>query len=192
MNLKVVLKVLGTVLFWESVLMVPPLIISIIDNSYDRDAFIVTIVLVGFIGIMLKSIKVTVNIRKREAYASVALSWLLMSLFGALPYYVSGTAPNYIDALFETASGFTTTGATIFTNVEILPRSILFWRSFTLWIGGMGVLVLDVYKRQTQSLNSRSTGSILLKYNLGIIWISSEIWVIKKDVRNHMTIAKTT
>jgi Trk-type K+ transport system membrane component len=84
MNLKVVLKVLGTVLFWESVLMVPPLIISIIDNSYDRDAFIVTIVLVGFIGLMLKSIKVTVNIRKREAYASVALSWLLMSLFGAL------------------------------------------------------------------------------------------------------------
>jgi len=154
MNLKVVLKVLGTVLFWESVLMVPPLIISIIDNSYDRDAFIVTIVLVGFIGIMLKSIKVTVNIRKREAYASVALSWLLMSLFGALPYYVSGTAPNYIDALFETASGFTTTGATIFTNVEILPRSILFWRSFTLWIGGMGVLVFTL--ALAPSLGARS------------------------------------
>jgi len=154
MNLKVVLKVLGTVLFWESVLMIPSLIISIIDNSYDRDAFIVSIILLGFIGLMLKSIKVTVNIRKREAYASVALSWLMMSLSGALPYYISGTAPNYVDALFETASGFTTTGATIFTNVEALPRSILFWRSFTLWIGGMGVLVFTM--ALAPSLGARS------------------------------------
>lgn len=154
MNLKVVLKVLGTVLFWESVLMVPSLIISIIENSYDRNAFIVSIVLLGFIGLMLKNIKVNLNIRKREAYASVALSWLMMSLFGALPYYISGAAPNYIDALFETASGFTTTGATIFANVETLPRSILFWRSFTLWIGGMGVLVFTL--ALAPSLGARS------------------------------------
>jgi len=154
MNLKVVLKVLGTVMFWESVLMIPSLIISIIDNSYDRDAFIVSIILLGFIGQMLKSIKVTVNIRKREAYASVALSWLMLSLSGALPYYISGTTPNYLDALFETASGFTTTGATIFTNVESLPRSILFWRSFTLWIGGMGVLVFTM--ALAPSLGARS------------------------------------
>ncbi|HBC30243.1 MAG TPA: potassium transporter KefA [Clostridiales bacterium] len=154
MNLKVVFKVLGTVLFWESVLMIPSLIISIIDNSYDRDAFIVTIILLAFMGLMLKSIKVSVNLRKREAYASVALSWLMMSLCGALPYYISGVAPNYIDALFETASGFTTTGATIFANVEILPRSILFWRSFTLWIGGMGVLVFTL--ALAPSLGARS------------------------------------
>jgi len=154
MNLKVVLKVLGTVMFWESVLMIPSLIISIIDNSYDRDAFIVSIILLGFIGQMLKSIKVTVNIRKREAYASVALSWLMLSLSGALQYYISGTTPNYLDALFETASGFTTTGATIFTNVESLPRSILFWRSFTLWIGGMGVLVFTM--ALAPSLGARS------------------------------------
>jgi trk system potassium uptake protein TrkH len=154
MNLRVVLKILGTVLFWESVLMIPSLIISIIENSYDRNAFIISIILLGFIGFMLKSIKVDLNIRKREAYASVALSWLMMSLFGALPYYLSGAAPNYIDALFETASGFTTTGATIFENVEILPRSILFWRSFTLWVGGMGVLVFTL--ALAPSLGARS------------------------------------
>jgi len=154
MNLRVVLKILGTVLFWESVLMIPSLIISIIENSYDRNAFIISIILLGFIGFMLKSIKVGLNIRKREAYASVALSWLMMSLFGALPYYLSGAAPNYIDALFETASGFTTTGATIFENVEILPRSILFWRSFTLWVGGMGVLVFTL--ALAPSLGARS------------------------------------
>lgn len=154
MNLRVVLKILGTVLFWESVLMIPSLIISIIENSYDRNAFIISIILLGFIGFMLKSIKVGLNIRKREAYASVALSWLRMSLFGALPYYLSGAAPNYIDALFETASGFTTTGATIFENVEILPRSILFWRSFTLWVGGMGVLVFTL--ALAPSLGARS------------------------------------
>lgn len=154
MNLKVVFKVLGTVLFWESVLMIPSLSFSIIDNSYDRDAFIVSIILLGFIGLMLKSIRATVNIRKREAYASVALSWLMMSLFGALPYYISGAAPNYIDALFETASGFTTTGATIFACVESLPRSILFWRSFTLWVGGMGVLVFTL--ALAPSLGARS------------------------------------
>jgi trk system potassium uptake protein TrkH len=148
MNLKVVLKVLGTVLFWESVLMVPSLVISIIENSYARNAFIVSIVLLGVIGLMLKSIEVSVNIRKREAYASVALSWLMMSLFGALPYYISGAASNYIDALFETASGFTTTGATIFANVETLPRS------FTLWVGGMGVLVFTL--ALAPSLGARS------------------------------------
>lgn len=144
MNLKIVFKILGIVLFWEAVLMFPSLLISIIDNSIDRNAFIISILIVGLLGFVLKSIKVDFNIRKREAYASVALCWVVMSLLGALPYFLSRISPNYIDALFETTSGFTTTGATIFTNVELLPRSILFWRSFTLWIGGMGVLVFTL------------------------------------------------
>lgn len=144
MNLKIVFKILGIVLSWESVSMIPSLLLSIIDNSIDRNAFIISILILGLLGFTLKRIKVDFNIRKREAYASVALCWLAMSLLGALPYFLSGISPNYIDALFETASGFTTTGATIFTNVEILPRSILFWRSFTLWIGGMGVLVFTL------------------------------------------------
>ncbi len=77
----------------------------------------------------------------REGFAAVALSWLTMSAFGALPFFLTGEIPNYIDALFETASGFTTTGASILTNVEALSHVSLFWRSFTHWIGGMGVFV---------------------------------------------------
>lgn len=145
MNLKIVLKIIGTVLFWESVLMTPSLFIALIDNSFDRKAFLISIVITGATGLLLKNIRAREHsLRKREAFASVAICWLVISLFGALPYYISGITNNYLDALFETVSGFTTTGATIFKNVESLPRSILFWRSFTLWIGGMGVLVFTM------------------------------------------------
>jgi trk system potassium uptake protein TrkH len=145
MNIKVVLKILGTVLFWESVLMFPSLVISIIDNSYDIKAFILSILLIGVIGIILKSLNTTDSqLRKREGYASVAVCWLVMSLLGALPFYLSGAIPSYVDAVFETASGFTTTGSSIVTDIESFPRGLLFWRSFTHWIGGMGVLVFTM------------------------------------------------
>jgi len=84
------------------------------------------------------------EMRKREGYASVGLCWLVMSLAGALPFYFSGAIPSYIDALFETISGFTTTGSSILANIEAIPRGLLFWRSFTHWIGGMGVLVFTM------------------------------------------------
>lgn len=77
----------------------------------------------------------------REGFLIVALSWVLLSLFGALPFYISGEIPSFIDAFFETVSGFTTTGATILTDIEAMPRSLLFWRSFTHWVGGMGIIV---------------------------------------------------
>ena len=80
----------------------------------------------------------------KEGFITVALSWIIISIFGALPFVISGFIPDYIDALFETVSGFTTTGASILKDVEVLPKSLLFWRSFTHWIGGMGVLVFLV------------------------------------------------
>jgi trk system potassium uptake protein TrkH len=144
-KVKIVLKVLGIVLFWEAALMVPSLLISIIDNSYEIMAFIIAIAATALAGFLLSRIKlVKPEMRKREGYAAVALSWLVMSLFGALPFYLSGCIPSYIDALFETVSGFTTTGSSIVPNVEIMPRGLLFWRSFTHWIGGMGVLVFTM------------------------------------------------
>ena len=81
------------------------------------------------------------RIYSKEGFAIVGLAWLLWSAFGALPFVLSGSIPHYIDAFFETVSGFTTTGSTILTEIEILPKGIAFWRSFTHWIGGMGVLV---------------------------------------------------
>ena len=77
----------------------------------------------------------------KEGFVIVALAWIVMSALGAVPFVLSGEIPNYIDAFFETVSGFTTTGASILTNVEAMSRGLLFWRSFTHWIGGMGVLV---------------------------------------------------
>jgi len=155
MNIRVVLKILGTVLFWESILMVPSLVISIIDSSYDINAFIISVVLIGIIGLVLKNIKTNKSqLRKREGYASVAICWLVMSLFGALPFYLSGAIPSFVDALFETASGFTTTGSSILRDVESLPRGLIFWRSFTHWIGGMGVLVFTL--ALVPSLGARS------------------------------------
>lgn len=84
------------------------------------------------------------NINKREGYIIVASTWVIISLFGTLPYMISGSIPSFTNAFFETMSGFTTTGATILTDIEVVPRGILFWRSLTHWIGGMGIIVLSV------------------------------------------------
>lgn len=83
-------------------------------------------------------------IRNKEAYFSVTLSWLTIALFGSLPYILSGSIPHFIDAFFESVSGFTTTGSSILTDIEALPRSIIFWRSLTHWIGGIGIIVLFI------------------------------------------------
>lgn len=155
MNFKVVLKILGTVMCWEAILMLPSLIISFIDKSYDIQAFIISIIITGIIGLVLSRLEINGrSMKKREAFASVALCWLIISLFGALPFFLSGAAPNFFDAFFESTSGFTTTGSSIFTNIEQLPRSLIFWRSFTLWIGGMGVLIFTLALSQT--LGARS------------------------------------
>lgn len=95
--------------------------------------------LVGGIGVLRKPKKPTFY--AKEGFVSVAMTWIAMSFFGAIPFYMSGHIPNLVDALFETVSGFTTTGASILSNVEAMPKGLLFWRSFTHWIGGMGVLV---------------------------------------------------
>ena len=82
--------------------------------------------------------------RIRDGYLIVSVSWIIASLVGALPFVISGAIPSYVDAVFETCSGFSTTGASILPDIEALPQSMLFWRSFTHWIGGMGILILAI------------------------------------------------
>nr|WP_253285583.1 TrkH family potassium uptake protein [Clostridium cochlearium] len=125
--------------------MIPSLLVSLYYNEYDINSFIISIILIGITGIILS--KKTVykkSIKTKEGLAIVALGWILCSLFGSLPFIISGSIPSWIDSFFETVSGLTTTGATLIDNVEILPKGILFWRSFTHWIGGMGILVFTV------------------------------------------------
>ncbi|MCH5191617.1 MAG: TrkH family potassium uptake protein [Oscillospiraceae bacterium] len=144
MNYKMVFKVVGRLLQVEAALMLLPFAVSL----YYRESPTLTVIYCAVIaalaltGSALTLAKVkTKSIYAREGFLIVALSWVMMSLFGALPFFISGAIPSFVDALFETVSGFTTTGSTILSNIEALPKSLLFWRAFTHWIGGMGIIV---------------------------------------------------
>ena len=132
---------LGRILLTEAALLILPLFVAVLYGEAVLP-FITAILALAVIGVVfgIRKPKRTALYAK-EGFVVVALAWILMSAFGALPFVISGDIPNYIDAFFETVSGFTTTGATILTAVEPLTYSGLFWRSFTHWVGGMGVLV---------------------------------------------------
>ena len=143
MNRRMVLYTVGTVIKIEALLMLLPTICALIYKEECITDFLISIaacVVAGF-ALTLVSRPGTKVIYAREGFVIVAISWLALSAFGALPFFLSGEIPNYIDAFFETVSGFTTTGASILTDVETMSKGLLFWRSFTHWIGGMGVLV---------------------------------------------------
>lgn len=145
MNYAMVLKNLGILLICETLAMIPSLLVSIGQGGNDAMAFVYTMALTGVLGILTLIIKPkNKNLYARDGFAVAAIGWILISFFGALPFVFSGAIPSLIDAFFEASSGFTTTGASILRDVEVLPRGILFWRSFTHWIGGMGVLVLTM------------------------------------------------
>lgn len=142
MNYRMIGYIIGQIVRVEGVLMIPALICSLIYGEGFKLAFVIPILLALVLGTLL-CIKKPENtsIFAKEGFVSVALSWVLMSLIGSLPFIIGGYTSSVFDAIFETVSGFTTTGASIFTEVESLEHGILFWRSFTHWIGGMGVLV---------------------------------------------------
>ena len=142
MNYRLVFHVLGLILRVEAVLMIPAAVIGCTLREAGSAMLLAAgiTLLVGQALVMLP-VKNT-KMQARDGFAAVALSWIVLSLFGALPYVFSGVLPNYADAVFETASGFTTTGATVLTFIEGHPDAILFWRAQTQWMGGMGVLVL--------------------------------------------------
>jgi len=145
MNYKIILNTLGWVLNLEAAAMLLPLICAVAYGEPYAYVFVICIAICLLIGIPA-TIKTPKNktMYAREGFVIVTLSWIAMSLFGSLPFFISGCIPNFVDALFETVSGFTTTGASILKSVEVLPKCMLFWRSFTHWIGGMGVLVFLV------------------------------------------------
>ncbi|MBQ2929439.1 MAG: TrkH family potassium uptake protein [Clostridia bacterium] len=146
MNLKLLFRLLGAILLVEAAAMLPALAIALGYGEGDALAFLWTILLLTAIGGPLRLFIKTehTNLRAREGFLVVSLSWVLLSVFGALPFVFSGVIPHFVDALFEAVSGFTTTGASIMTQIEGQPHGVMFWRSFTHWIGGMGVLVLTL------------------------------------------------
>lgn len=141
MNYRLALKVIGNVLKYETILLFIPLAVALCygESPYP---FLITILISSMISLFLIKLKGGKNdMYAKEGAITVGVAWIVISLIGSLPFYISGSIPSFVDAFFETVSGFTTTGATLLTEVEHLPKGILFWRSFTHWIGGMGVLI---------------------------------------------------
>lgn len=143
MNYKMIAHTLGLLLVFESGFLLLPIATSIIYGEWRALlGFTFTAVLCLAIGLLANKIRpADSSLFARDGFVIVALSWIVLSLFGALPFVISGAIPSYVDALFEMVSGFTTTGASIIQSVEEMPRAILIWRSFSNWIGGMGILV---------------------------------------------------
>lgn len=142
MNYKVIIWLLAWILKIEGFLMLMPCIISIIYREKLGIIYLLLALIAIMAGRLVSRKKPKdMQIYQLEGYVTVGLGWVLISLCGAIPFVLSGDIPFYIDAVFETASGFTTTGSSILTDVEALSRTSLFWRSFTHWVGGMGVLV---------------------------------------------------
>ncbi|MBQ6321879.1 MAG: TrkH family potassium uptake protein [Lachnospiraceae bacterium] len=146
MNYGMIFYVLGWILNFEAIFLIPAGVTAIIYGERDGLVILLTMILClipGTLAIFIKPRKP--KLYAREGYIIVALSWFVLSFFGALPFRLSGYIPHMVDAVFETASGFTTTGASILADVEALPHCLLLWRSFTHWVGGMGVLVFLIF-----------------------------------------------
>ena len=145
MNKRLTFHLIGNVVGMAGTLMLLPLIVSLFYGGEDALPLLISMAVTTAFGGLLALIKPRREIlRAREGFVVVAFSWVLVSFFGGLPFFFSGYVPSLVDCFFETVSGFTTTGATILTDLEALPRGLLFWRSFTHWAGGMGVLVLSL------------------------------------------------
>ena len=145
--IKAILKVIGLVLMFEALFMIIGVLFSIYYHDDDIMAIVLSSMITLSVGLSLyfgiKNINYN-KLGKREGYIIVSLSWFILGAFGALPFVISGYIPSFTDAFFETVSGFTTTGSSILTDIESLPHGLLFWRSMTHWLGGLGVIVLVI------------------------------------------------
>ena len=142
MNFRIIAYIVGWVCNFQAIFMVLPCITALVYQEHEFFAFLISMILCLIAGIPLTARKPKNKVfYTKDGCVAVALSWLALCIFGSVPFVLSGSIPHPIDAFFETVSGFTTTGSSILTDVEVLPHCILMWRSFTHWIGGMGVLV---------------------------------------------------
>ncbi len=171
MNKKIIIYTLGWVLILEALCMLLPFACALIYHESAASVFLLSSAICLVVGSLLKSINPeNRRMYPKEGLVVVSLSWIVICLFGTLPFFISGEIPNFFDALFETVSGFTTTGASVLRDVENLSRSMLFWRSFTHWIGGMGVLVflLSILRisdaNNIHLLKAESTGANVSKF----------------------------
>ena len=185
-NTKIIYKILGTLLFIEVSLMLWCLIVAFFYHEDDVPAFIISIIVTALGGIVLKYLghNADNNLSRRDAYFVVSLAWVVFSLFGTMPYIIGGYISNFTDAFFETMSGFSTTGATILNDVEVLPHGILFWRSLTQWIGGLGIvfftiaLLPSMVGGSTKIFAAEATGPIRTKLHPRLSMSAKWLWAV--------------
>ena len=155
MNKRKIISIIGKIILIEAALMVPALLLALYYGDGDAPAFVCTIIPAIIIGLLFSSVKQSdKRMSSRDGYFIVAAAWIIISLIGALPLYLAGGFPSYWNALFEIISGFTTTGASVLAEPAQLGHGVLFWRSFTHWIGGMGVLVFVLMVTPMENDNS--------------------------------------
>ncbi len=183
MNKRMVINLMAKVLFSEAILLLFPMFVSLYyheNNTAASFAVVSLVTIIVCLPIMLIKPK-DAEIFAKDGFVIVALTWIAYSLVGALPFTISGYIPSYIDAFFESVSGFTTTGSTILTNIEALPKGLLMWRSFTHWVGGMGVLlfvmaIVPLTKKHSMhimraELTGTSIGKLVPKGKSTAIWL---------------------
>lgn len=155
MNGKMTTYILGRMLGVEALVLLIPALVSVIYKEDGWKAFLITSVILSVLYLIFGRKKPEDStIYGKDGFIIIACAWILWSLFGALPFWISGSIPSYVDALFETVSGFTTTGSTILTNIDYMPYGMNFWRCLTHWIGGMGVLVFVMVIVSLEDKNS--------------------------------------
>ncbi|MFQ5632321.1 MAG: potassium transporter TrkG, partial [bacterium] len=144
-NHKAILNVLSALLLFLTASLIFPATVALVYNEPDLKSFLITIGISFILGLGgFVSTRIKAELRAKDGFVIVTAAWVLFAALGALPFYFSGSIPSYTDAFFETMSGFTTTGASILTDIEALPHGLLFWRSFTHWLGGMGIILLSL------------------------------------------------
>lgn len=164
MNYKVMGRFISKILAVEAVFMTPAMLISVFDQEYKAFiSFVLSILIIMAVSALLFVLgrKAKQRFFVKEGLACVGLSWIAISLLGCLPFYISGEIPHFIDALFEMVSGFTTTGSSILPEVETMSRGMLYWRSFSHWLGGMGVLVFLLAVTPANGRSNRFTLHLL-------------------------------
>lgn len=185
-NFKLIYKVIGSLLFIEAIMMFYCLLVAFYYREDDIWAFIVTIVLTSLSAVYLKYRGHNAENRmgRRDAYLLVTLTWVSFSIFGALPFIISGHVDNYTDAYFETISGLTTTGASVLDDVEALPHGLLFWRSMTNWIGGLGIVFFTIailpslVEGSMRVFSAEATGPIRTKMHPRLSTNAKMIWAV--------------
>lgn len=186
LNYRIIYKVIGTLLYIEAVMMMWCMGISLYLREDDSMAFIIAVILtlMGGIGLRFLGRKSENSLGRREAYLLVTLTWIIFSLFGSLPFIISGYISNFTDAYFETISGFTTTGCSILNDVEALPHGLLFWRTMTQWIGGLGIvfftiaIIPSLMGGNVKVFSAEATGPIRAKMHPRLSTTAKWIWSI--------------